>query len=426
MNDEAIRKAAVLLAGLDAESSAALLKDLPAEHTARIREALPRLGAISAEERDRVIAEFFQQGFGGDTGAAGTANPIGPARDETGGVEMDESLARKIEAGIGPIDDADAGGAALDLPVADSNTASVAGDRRFDFLLTAAVAELAEFLGSQPAEIIGAALSRMPPPRAARLVPRLPANVQGTVLSHLAVGESPDLDSRDELQERLAAAIERRLNSPTRPAGLAAVEAILNAAEGDARSALLTALAAEDRGLLHRLGYPLTPSADAAADELHAADAAFADSHEAARESHRPAFTANSPAALRLFDPDNARVASAASSSAVCAKKPSAAAVRFHDLIELDDASLAKVFGAADPQVALMALAGAGRELVDRMLRRLPAKEAKALSRRLQQISPVRLSDLEAAQEHLAGLATQLASHGAIPFPSKRRLSMAA
>jgi flagellar motor switch protein FliG len=99
--------------------------------------------------------------------------------------------------------------------------------------------------------------------------------------------------------------------------------------------------------------------------------------------------------------------------------------IDFNDLIVLDDVALAKVFRAADPQVTLLALTGASRQLVDRILGRLPIREAKTIRRQMEQLGPTRLSDMERAQRQLAELAGQMADQGEIIVPRTGRFTMA-
>lgn len=66
-------------------------------------------------------------------------------------------------------------------------------------------------------------------------------------------------------------------------------------------------------------------------------------------------------------------------------------------LDELHDAALAEAFDAVGIDVAALALAGAESAEADRALARLPHLDADALRRRLAQLGPIRLDDLEAA-----------------------------
>ena len=101
---------------------------------------------------------------------------------------------------------------------------------------------------------------------------------------------------------------------------------------------------------------------------------------------------------------------------------------RFHfaDLIELDDATALAVLKAADPELIVLALAGARTELVQRITRQLPTEQGRALTKALVHLGPTRLADVEEAQQALADLAVDLEAEGRITLGSNRRISVAA
>ncbi len=86
----------------------------------------------------------------------------------------------------------------------------------------------------------------------------------------------------------------------------------------------------------------------------------------------------------------------------------------FDDMAGLDDATLATIFRAADPDLAVLALTGASAELAARMLGRLAPHEAGALRRAMENPGPTRLSDVEEAQREIAQLAVQLECEGRV------------
>ena len=98
----------------------------------------------------------------------------------------------------------------------------------------------------------------------------------------------------------------------------------------------------------------------------------------------------------------------------------------FDDLASLDDSSLARVFREAEPQAALVALAGAGPALADRIRRQLPWREARDLRLEIERLGPIRLSDVECAQQHLADVAGRLIQQEALAPPKNRRFVVAA
>ena len=102
------------------------------------------------------------------------------------------------------------------------------------------------------------------------------------------------------------------------------------------------------------------------------------------------------------------------------------ASLQFEDLAVLDDATLSKLFQYADPRIVLLALSGASSQLIDRLLVRLPVRDARSLRRRITELAPTRLSDIEQAQAQLIVLAMRLDREGTIRLPHLRRFITAA
>jgi flagellar motor switch protein FliG len=100
--------------------------------------------------------------------------------------------------------------------------------------------------------------------------------------------------------------------------------------------------------------------------------------------------------------------------------------VRFEELIPLSDDDWTALIRATDPNIVFLSLSGADQALVDRLLKRLPAREAQELRLRMEKIGPVRLADIDYAQRQLAGRAEQLAAEGTITIPSSKTFAAAA
>lgn len=89
------------------------------------------------------------------------------------------------------------------------------------------------------------------------------------------------------------------------------------------------------------------------------------------------------------------------------------------DIEDLDDATLLMVFQSADPELGILALAGSSVELVDRVVKRLPTREARLLEHALENLGPTRLTDVEAARHELLALARQLDAEGKLQLPRR-------
>jgi flagellar motor switch protein FliG len=73
----------------------------------------------------------------------------------------------------------------------------------------------------------------------------------------------------------------------------------------------------------------------------------------------------------------------------------------------------------------MLALTAASPSLIDRILKQLTAKQAAALRYRIEHPGPVRIQDMEQAQQELAQLATNLVSRGNIQAEPSPRFAAA-
>ncbi len=94
--------------------------------------------------------------------------------------------------------------------------------------------------------------------------------------------------------------------------------------------------------------------------------------------------------------------------------------LRWDDLADLDDASLAAIAREAEPELLVLALTDADGQLVDRVLRQLPDLDADSIASQIDRLGPTRLSDVEAAQRELVVLATRLIDRGEDPRQRSR------
>ena len=89
----------------------------------------------------------------------------------------------------------------------------------------------------------------------------------------------------------------------------------------------------------------------------------------------------------------------------------------FADLVYLEDAALLQVLSVVEQKVILLALTGAPRELVDRLLAQVSADEARLFEQRCESIGPLNLRDVEFAQQTITDCARRMAQHGQIQIP---------
>jgi flagellar motor switch protein FliG len=233
---EGLRKAALLLAGLDRASADAMLRALAPDQARCLRQAVVRLDEIDPVEQQEVIEEFLR------------ADPRRP-RQQPSGVELDEGLARRLglsSAGQPAVRDDETRGEPQRTPTPP-----------FGFLHDAETEKLAGLLSAERPQTIAVVLSHLPAERAAGVLGRLPAPVQADVLRRLADLEETEPSILRELEGALQARFSRQVGiRPKRVAGVGAIGDILEAADGRLAVQILENLAAHDRGLAERLGPP--------------------------------------------------------------------------------------------------------------------------------------------------------------------------
>lgn len=218
------------------------------------------------------------------------------------------------------------------------------GSRPFHFLDETESTELVPFLADEHPQTIAVVVSHMPPTRATAVLAKLPAALQADVVRRLV--------ELDEMHPTILREVERGLESRI------SAQSHRERRRAAGVAAVSRIFDAADRRLVQTILSNLA---------LH--DRELAD--QFVRPSHQPQ-------------------------------------LRYEDLAALDDETLLTIYGQAGPELAVLALAGSSVELVDRILARLPAKQARLLRHELDHLGPTRLSDVEQAQQELVRLAQQM------------------
>jgi flagellar motor switch protein FliG len=255
----------------------------------------------------------------------------------------------------------------------------------FAFLSDAASDLVARHLQREHPQTIALVLSHLPPPRSAAVVMHFSAELQAEVLLRVADCDEFHPEIVREVERGLEAALARELSQTRRRGnGTQKLQAILEAA-GACKDKLAEHVVKRDPVLAATIKVP-------------------------------------PPKPEPISEPAPAQPRSAS------LRRPNELppAVEFAQLNQLDDYGWAKVLKASDMRIALLALAGATPDLVSRLLSQLPPQEARALERRIEAIGPVRLREIEQAQEQLARIAAQLAARGEIRLPRQRPFATAA
>jgi flagellar motor switch protein FliG len=358
--DPNMRKAAVLLRSLDADTATMMLRQLSAEEAAAIRAAMRVVGPVESGEQADVVAELRR---------------VRPAKRATnsGDVELALSSASASDASR----DRD------EFPGLTEST--VTGSKRFHFLENAPTHALVPFLAREHAQTIAVVLSHLAPQRAAAVLAALPKKVQAETVERLSdLGETdPECVSVlvRELEEWVAKRDGSRAGNGRRRDTMAA---ILAAADAKSRGQILSSMKHQKAALKDQYAPRQTEHLRQKGEPRGA----------------RPSTKSHSASSKGDVVERQTRIS-------VPQIEPTLPHVDFDDLIHFDSRSLAAVLRQVDANVLALALAGSREDLVDGICEQLPKRTAREFRRELRRLGPTRLSDVESAQQAVAQIAAR-------------------
>ncbi len=226
-----LRKAALLVAGLDRASADAVLAALGPDASRQLRRAVLELDQVDPLEQQQAIEEFLE------------AAPRRPS--PSAGVELDEGLARRL--GIKPREVS---------PPTESEIAPPT-EPPFRFLQQAQVDKLAKLLAAERPQTIAVVLAHLPAEQAASVLGHLADDLQAEVLRRLADLEETDPEILRELEHVLQARFVQEVGiRPRRVAGLGAIGDIVQAANPSLGRQIIENLNHHDPKLTAQLGPP--------------------------------------------------------------------------------------------------------------------------------------------------------------------------
>jgi flagellar motor switch protein FliG len=371
---ERIRRAAILVASLEAPLAEQMLSVLPRQEAAKIEAMVERLGEVDAEEQRDVLEEFRRAGRqkGGASAVEFTYSAPPTAVRATATAEA-------------PQHGSPASGEPS-LPVNED-------DARL----------MAELLGQEHPQTIAAALSRLGREEGAAVFAALPAALQMETLDRLAQIEPGDEGAVEELHAELRQRIERHRARRTRAAAAAEMaRQMLDRTAPETRAALLARLQpsaprlAIDAADADR-SQPMAQQARILATAVHRAKSAL------------PAepFSAPEPVA-----PPRERSESIESPTAIAEALEDCSA----ELESLADDELVEVLRAADERTVQLALAASSERFFRRVAGRFPRRQAARLRSLVRNLAPASVSQMRAAQHELLQLARRRA---AVPTPRR-------
>ncbi len=93
--------------------------------------------------------------------------------------------------------------------------------------------------------------------------------------------------------------------------------------------------------------------------------------------------------------------------------------VTFDDIANLDVESIKTIFDAANPNEAALALVGAEKDVINKLLTALPENEQQKYRSQLWLLGPTKLSDVEESRKRMVRLTLDLAVQGRVKLPSR-------
>jgi flagellar motor switch protein FliG len=365
-----LRKAAIVLKSLDKEAAAKLLAQMPAPIAKKVLAFAKELGPIDSIEQQEVMRDFMTKK---------ASSP--PASQEAGSSEV--SLELSAEAAIAPLASRAPAEKLTETPSPSSAPLSAT---RFAFVTSELVEPLASVLSREQPQLAALILAHLLPERSAAVLALFDAESRLATIQRIAEIEESATEVLDEIEQELKSRLTReQFKLDGSKQGLAALSSILQASDPELRTQISTAIggrmAKQAAHVACAISAPVT-------QEPEAADA----EEKIATETHS-------------------------------AGEQTLPSISFGALSELDDISLAAVFGSVSPQVAILALVGAEETLVKRILRVLPRKEAMAFRRKLEEVGPLRLKEVELAQKQMSHAAGDLARQRRITIPVSQPLS---
>ncbi len=423
---QTIRKAAVLLASLDEQQGRQLTDGLSSNDADLLRQAVADLGPIDPQERQEISQEL----------RLGTSHQTSSWRENGSleeGVEFDWSAATlELDGGQDP----DRAGSA-DRPASAPHDPgrSLPVGRPFSLWGSHDTHVMAEKLLHEPPQIIAVVMSKLMADQAADLLGEMPLALQAEVLERLHQLHPADQQSLEVVEDHLAGWIESHRQQQQRLSqGNEKVRQILARTSNSQRKKILNRLGSLNRTWaqeLEEVAVNTPPSSSKR--EIQPEPGAAEPSEHTNQQGPEQTTLLTRPKTDHNFEPtrpaEPTQALGTTSRSCEPLESPSMApgiatahatstetrgaaenlACGMEMLDQVSDAMLLEALRKAEPQIAMLALAGAPPRLLDRILGQLPRRQAKLFRRQLHSLQPTRIRDLLDAQQQFAQMAMGVA-----------------
>lgn len=434
-----LRKAAILVSTIDVRTGDSLLEQMGEAQANLVRAAVLELDDISESERESVLEEFL------------SSRPH--RRDDAGsGVEIDAELARKFASSAkapaavirhpqdnpmeSHIDGSQKTATRSEAAAGEGRSNEPAGSSHaaFQFLRDAEISRLVECLRKEHPQTIAVVVSHLAPEQAAQLFPAWPPSLRMEVMRRMERLDQTDPEVLRDIEQGLQSLLASSIVEETpRSMGVQAISAILKAMTSENRASMLAGLSRYDMRLAETLSSETLRDASSQAKESLSATKPSGGREDRRSGELEQAYAAKLGAAPR----DDAMFREATLAGGQIESRddswsgeehlPATSASQlqsytFAEVAKLNAKALALVLHYADPQVVLLAFAGAEESTYQALTRGMDPADVRTMERRLNRLGSLRLRDIDAAQEAIAKTATELASRGLIPLSATREL----
>jgi flagellar motor switch protein FliG len=384
--DPKIRRIAIVLQSMDADTVRKLLAQFPDDMARAIRRTFSNLGIVSPAERAAASQEL--QSLLGKT--ANTKTEYNPASQV---LHQGERFQDAIQWS----------------PEARHATESREAGRSW---LNAPPSTLAQILEKERPTVVAAVLQELPVVMATAVLQLLPiptATETMVAMPHLHRNDPAVLD---ELLDQISAKVEETLRSEQKTQiGLEKLKAIVAQAPEDQKYLWATNLGNIDPHLPAALGWNRVPQ------------------RLDLTSMSQPPIPAN-PTSQGPREPEHLKKLSVSSTTESETVTPTSESLgryqSLEDLMTLEDSDFVAVLHSVEPKTVLRALAGAERSFLKRFERLMPKKDVPRLRQRINQLKDVSLRDIDQAHLEILHRANALDSEGRLGDHSTRPFSSAA
>ena len=361
--DNSIRKAAIFLRGLAPEAAKEMLTRLSSDEAKALRTALKELDTVDPEEQSQVAQELRES--------------------KTARLEPEHQVAPQTVDGVELQLGSSAVEASMEVQPTPPRpkvkpTVEPAETDWFESIRDAEPQAIATFLRAEQPRAAALVLSYLNPKLASDVLDQFPEEEQTRLLGLLSRQGDADPASVDVIAKELADWIRRQNDEKRRHADrIASIRMILAAAPNERRLSLVAQLCEEEPALADELGFamPVAPELTAEIEEP----------------------TVSIPIGETVEPVDEA--------------PPLPPSVPFEQLESLEPKLLMRALGRLDARTAMLSLVEASEELLNRIETRMTRRAAHEMRRRIIQIGPTSLAEIDQAQLALAYAAQQAAAN---------------